>query len=191
METAGLNIRQAGNGDRAALEALIAECYTAVYPGWYEADVLGGAMPAMLRIDPALLASGRYLLATLDEKIAGCGGWSMNAPRSAASDADIGHIRHFATHPDFMGKGVGGAILDRCVSEASQKGMMKLRCFSSLPAESFYARHGFGKLDSVNVMLSDGAYFPAVLMERELSRTLPSALPHPEYTADHNHQSKD
>jgi GNAT superfamily N-acetyltransferase len=169
MEAAGLKIRPAGNGDRPALESLIAECYTAVYPGWYEEDVLGGAMPAILRIDPVLLTSGRYLVATLKEKIAGCGGWSMGAPRSAASDADTGHIRHFATHPDFMGKGVGGAILDRCIDEASRKGMTKLRCFSSLPAESFYARHGFGKLDNVNVMLSDGAYFPAVLMERALS----------------------
>jgi N-acetylglutamate synthase-like GNAT family acetyltransferase len=100
--------------------------------------------------------------------LAGCGGWSASAPGNTASVAKTAHIRHFATHPDFMGKGVGGAILDRCISEASFAGMANLRCFSSLPAEGFYARHGFQKLDSVNVMLSDGAYFPAVLMEKPL-----------------------
>jgi GNAT superfamily N-acetyltransferase len=163
-----LTMRAADDADRASLEALIAECYSAVYPGWYDEDVLGGAMPAMLRIDPALLVSGRYFAAWFGGALAGCGGWSASAPGNTASVEKTAHIRHFATHPDFMGKGVGGAILDRCVSEASFAGMASLRCFSSLPAEGFYARHGFHKLDSVNVMLSDGAYFPAVLMERGL-----------------------
>jgi GNAT superfamily N-acetyltransferase len=163
-----LTMRAADGSDRAALEKLIGDCYSAVYPGWYDEDVLGSAMPAMLRIDPALLASGRYFTASFGGALAGCGGWSASAPGNSASIEKTAHIRHFATHPDFMGKGVGGAILDRCISEASYAGMAQLRCFSSLPAEGFYARHGFQKLDSVNVMLSDGAYFPAVLMERGL-----------------------
>ncbi len=164
-----LTTRAAQNGDRAILERLIGECYATVYPGWYDEDVLGDALPAMLRIDPALLDSGRYFVVSLGGTVAGCGGWSTNAPGSEASIEKTGHIRHFATHPDFMGKGIGGAILDRCVAEATHTGMAQLRCFSSLPAEGFYARHGFQKLDSVNVMLSDGAYFPAVLMERGLA----------------------
>jgi GNAT superfamily N-acetyltransferase len=164
-----LTMRAADGSDRAALEKLIGDCYSAVYPGWYDEDVLGSAMPAMLRIDPALIASGRYFAASFGGALAGCGGWSASAPGNSASIEKTAHIRHFATHPDFMGNGVGGAILDRCISEASHAGMASLRCFSSLPAEGFYARHGFQKLDSVNVMLSDGAYFPAVLMERGLA----------------------
>ncbi len=163
-----LTMRAADGGDRAALERLIGDCYSAVYPGWYGKDVLGLAMPAMLHIDPVLLSSGRYFAASFGGALAGCGGWSANAPGNSASTEKTAHIRHFATHPDFMGKGVGGAILDRCISEASNTGMAQLRCFSSLPAEGFYARHGFQKLDSVNVMLSDGVHFPAVLMERGL-----------------------
>jgi GNAT superfamily N-acetyltransferase len=168
MGTADLTIRAAGDSDRAALEALIAECYASVYPGWYGEEVLGDALPAMLRIDPALLGSGRYLLASMGDDLAGCGGWSIGVPKSGEVSDGIGHVRHFATRTDLMGKGVGGAILDRCVAEASHAGMSKLRCFSSLPAEQFYARHGFSKLGDVNVMLGEGVYFPAVQMEKAL-----------------------
>jgi GNAT superfamily N-acetyltransferase len=168
MGTADLTIRPASDSDRAALEALIAECYASVYPGWYDEEVLGDALPAMLRIDPALLCSGRYLLASIGDELAGCGGWSIGAPKSGDVTDATGHVRHFATRTGLMGRGVGGAILDRCVAEASQAGMSTLRCFSSLPAEKFYARHGFSKLGDVSVMLGEGVYFPAVRMERGL-----------------------
>ena len=122
----------------------------------------------MLRIDPALLNSGRYMLARAGNVIAGCGGWSANAPGKIPTEDMTGHIRHFATRPDAMGKGIGGAILERCIAEAKSSGMVRLKCFSSLAAEGFYMRHGFVKLDNVNVMLGSGVYFPAVLMERPL-----------------------
>ena len=122
MGTENLHIRPARDGDRATLERLIAECYGTVYPGWYDEDVLGDAMPAMLRIDPALLASGRYFVATLGDAIAGCGGWSTNSPGSSEVIDKTGHIRHFATLPDLMGKGIGGAIIERCIAEAAQTG---------------------------------------------------------------------
>ena len=168
MDSATLTIRPALESDRAVLEDLIADCYATVYPGWYEEETLQDALPAMLRIDPALLNSGRYLVARAGNVIAGCGGWSANAPGKTPSEDAIGHIRHFATRPDAMGKGVGGKILEHCISEATSSGLSALKCFSSLAAEGFYARHGFVKLDNVNVMLGSGAYFPAVLMERRL-----------------------
>jgi GNAT superfamily N-acetyltransferase len=168
MDVSTLTIRPASESDRSVLEDLIADCYATVYPGWYEEETLEEALPAMLRIDPALLGSGRYLLARAGNVIAGCGGWSANAPGKTPNDDLTGHIRHFATRPDAMGKGIGGAILERCIAEAAASGMARLKCFSSLAAEGFYSRHGFEKLDNVNVMLGSGAYFPAVLMERAL-----------------------
>jgi N-acetylglutamate synthase-like GNAT family acetyltransferase len=164
-----LEIRPAGEADKDELESLIADCYATVYPGWYDEDVLLEAMPQMLRIDPRLLASGHYFVASFDNHVAGCGGWSAGAPGPGNDKATSAHIRHFATHPDFMGKGIGGTILEHCVSKAKSRGLARLQCFSSLPAESFYARHGFAKVDEVNVMLGGSVAFPAVLMERALS----------------------
>jgi hypothetical protein len=40
-----LTMRAAADNDRAALEKLIGDCYSAVYPGWYGEDVLGSAPP--------------------------------------------------------------------------------------------------------------------------------------------------
>ncbi len=169
MGQTGLIIRAGNESDRALLEDMIADCYATVYPGWYEADILADALPAMLRIDPALLGSGHYFVAEMDNVIAGCGGWSARKPGTGETTSAVGHIRHFATRTGYMGKGVGGAILEHCASEASNHGVEKLQCFSSLAAETFYARHGFGKLQEVNVMLGGEAVFPAVLMEKALS----------------------
>ena len=168
MDVSTLTIRPATESDRAVLEDLIADCYATVYPGWYEEDTLSEALPAMLKIDQRLLTSGRYLLARAGNVVAGCGGWSANAPGITPDTELTGHIRHFATRPEVMGKGIGGAILERCVAEAAASGMQRLKCFSSLAAEGFYARHGFQKIDTVSVMLGSGVYFPAVLMERAL-----------------------
>lgn len=157
-------IRSATPADRAALEALIAECYSAIYPGWYDSDVLEEAMPQMLRIDARLLESGRYFAAEIDGVLAGCGGWSLNAPGSSSADKTTGHVRHFATRPDLMRQGVGGAILDRCIADARAAGVAALQCFSSLPGEAFYARHGFARVDVVTIMLGESTPFSAVLM---------------------------
>lgn len=162
-------IRSATSADRAQLEALIADCYGAIYPGWYDSDVLEEAMPQMLRIDAKLLDSGRYFVADVDDEIAGCGGWSPAAPDREPGAASTGHIRHFATRPDLMRQGVGGAILERCVADARSAGVAGLQCFSSLPGEAFYARHGFKRIDTVTIMLGESAPFQAVLMRRVLS----------------------
>ena len=167
MDMPVVTIKSASEADRAILEDLIADCYATVYPGWYDAEVLENALPAMLRIDPALLNSGRYLMARAGSVVAGCGGWSVATPGTGAVSSGIGHIRHFATRPGMMGKGVGGAILERCAAEAAASGIIKLTWFSSLAAEGFYARHGFAKQQDVTVMIGEAA-FPAVLMERQL-----------------------
>ncbi len=161
-------IRKATENDREILETLIGECYSQVYPGWYEADVLSDALPIMLRIDPALLASGHYFTAISDGETAGCGGWSVATPDTGTTEPATGHIRHFATHPRFMRSGIGGAIIDTCMNEAKAEGVSRLRCFSSRPAEAFYGRHGFRRVDEVNIMLGDSVTFPAVLMEKAL-----------------------
>ena len=161
-------VRVAKVDDRDELEALIDACYSLVYPGWYEEELLTEALPAMLRIDPKLLESGRYFSAWVDGVLAGCGGWSVSPP---IGDRLIGtgHIRHFATLPDLMRRGVGSAILIRCLEEAETEGISKLQCFSSLPGEPFYARYGFKPVEQVTIMMGDGAAFPAILMERNFT----------------------
>ncbi len=166
--TADVVIEAAEVEDREALEALIGRCYAEVYPGWYEADILENALPAMLRIDPKLLESGRYFKAVADGTIIGCGGWSHATPGAGDTVGATGHVRHFATEPGRMRSGVGSAILQRCVDDAMEAGMTRLQCFSSLPAEAFYERHDFERVQEVTVMLGESIPFPAILMQRVL-----------------------
>lgn len=158
-----VTVRLATEADRKKLEQLISDCYEEIYPNWYGEEVVYSALTHMLRIDPQLLQSGRYFAAEIEGELAGCGGWSP-----ASGEAPVGQIRHFATHPKFMRRGVGSAILDRCVAAAEADGITVLQCFSSLAGEPFYAGHGFEKVQDVSVMLGGDEPFPAVLMERKL-----------------------
>lgn len=163
-----LIVKPATEADREALEELISVCYGQVYPGWYDADVLVDALPAMLKVDAKLLASGRYLGAYKDGKLVGCGGWSTTEPGTGGTQSGIGHIRHFATHPDFMRQGVGAAILRACIKAAADADLQRLQCFSSLAAEAFYAQEDFAPKQEVTIMLGENIPFPAILMERPL-----------------------
>lgn len=165
---AEITVRQAVPADREMLEQLITACYSAIYPGWYDAELLSEALPEMLRIDQRLLASGRYFAAMVGGRLAGCGGWSTFAPSSGSAAPASGHVRHFATHPDFMRMGVGAAILERCIGDARAAGVGELQCFSSMPGEAFYARHGFRRIGEATIMLGDSIPFPAILMKRSL-----------------------
>lgn len=156
-----LSVRVATEADRDQLEQLISDCYSEVYPNWYDDEVIDAAKHSMLRVDANLLASGRYMAAEKGGKLAGCGGWSIASPGT-------GQIRHFATHPDFMRQGVGAAILNACFDAAAKEGVKTLQCFSSTAAEEFYARHGFERKQDVSIMLDGRVAFPAVLMEKTL-----------------------
>ncbi len=163
-----LTIRPAREADRARLETMISQCYNEVYPQWYGEEILDAAMETMLHIDDKLLASGHYLAAEKDGKLAGCGGWSFSKAREGEPEGSVADIRHFATSPQFMRQGVGAAILDACIEEARSAGVQRLRCFSSLAAENFYARAGFETVQEATVMLNGSIPFDAILMEKAL-----------------------
>jgi N-acetylglutamate synthase-like GNAT family acetyltransferase len=166
---AELTLRPATEADRAEIEALIDACYAEVYPGWYDEETLEYGLPANLRIDADLLASGRYLVAESEGRILGCGGWSTDQPGTQAVAGGIGNIRHFATRPAVMRQGVGSAILKTCIAAASDAGVKRLQCFSSLAAEAFYALHGFERVKETHILLGGDTPFPAILMELTLA----------------------
>ena len=59
------------------------------------------------------LESGKFFVAESAEsgetRILACGGWSLHRPGSREVIAGLGHLRHFAVHPDCIGKGRAGA----------------------------------------------------------------------------------
>lgn len=150
------------------LTALLTAAYAALDGAAYERVRLAAAMPVMSRANPKLLASGTYYVAESQGEPAGCGGWTPDKPGSGEIVDGIAHIRHFATHPNHLRKGIARMLLDRCISEAAAAGMKLLKSQSTLLAEPFYAAAGFRRVGTIEVEMGSGNMLPAIDMEREL-----------------------
>lgn len=157
-------LRPARSVDSAKIDDLLLRSYSALLPPYYDAAVMAAALPLMVRSNPKLIASGRFLVAVLGDTVVGCGGWSTDTPGSGIVIPGVGHVRHFATDPAHLRKGIASAILSRCMNEAHAAGLTTLDCFSTRAAEAFYAASGFVAIAQRNVMLADRVAFPAIEM---------------------------
>lgn len=164
--TGEATLRVARPEDAAEISRVLRASYGTLYRGWYQDDVLAAALPAMTRANPRLLASGRYFVAEIDGAIVSCGGWSPEKPGIGVIPR-LAHVRHFATDPDFINRGCGGALLRRSLDEAKAARFAEIESISSLTAEAFYARHGFRQVEMVRMPVG-GVSFACVLMRRRL-----------------------
>lgn len=175
IDDLNFSIRPSSLADTENVTDLLQISYSTLMTQSYSPDVLRVALPAMTTANPMLLKSGSYFVVTDDSNtsvIISCGGWTKYAPgtnEEALTDDNKGHIRHFATHPAWLGKGIARRIIDRCVEEASACGISALQCYSSLNAEEFYKSCDFVPIEKWEVPMGVIS-FPCVLMERKLSR---------------------
>jgi len=162
-------IRVAGPSDAAAVSDLLRATYPVLMREAYAPVVLARALPLMTVANAGLLAGGTFYVAeTADGAIVGCGGWSHERPGTGERVPGLAHIRHFATHPDWARRGVGGGLLDVCVDEARAAGNRRLECYASLNAEAFYASMGFRTIEQVDVRMTEDVVFPSLLMASEI-----------------------
>lgn len=164
-----ITIRVAGRGDVAAIDALIAASYPALLKADYPPSVLVTALPLISRAQPGLVTSGRYFVAMDDTgRAISCGGWSESGPQGGLGARDIGHIRHFATHPGWLRRGLGAAIMAQVLGQAVERGMRLMMCQATRTAVPFYAKLGFRARADIEVTLRPGIVFPAVEMTRRV-----------------------
>jgi N-acetylglutamate synthase-like GNAT family acetyltransferase len=160
-------IRVARAEDTEAVETVLRASYSVLLESAYPTDILARALPLMVRANPALLSSGTYYLVTMPDGTAtGCGGWTLEPPAgvSASTDPTRAHIRHFATHPNWVRRGIGRALFDRCVAEARAIGVERFECHSTLVGESFYRALGFRAVEAVSVDMGAGIILPSIRM---------------------------
>jgi GNAT superfamily N-acetyltransferase len=101
-------------------------------------------------------------------QIVRCGGWSFDYP-GTENVAGTGQFRHFATHPDWLRRGVGRALLSETVSQAADRGIRTLECQSSLVAVEFYRSQGFSVINQSTLHLTSGVVIPSVHMRRSIA----------------------
>jgi len=117
----------------------------------------------------SLLASGTYYVVVGNEgHLVGCGGWTAADPASGRIIEGEAHIRHVATHPDWVRRGIGTSLLVRCLNDVQSLQIHTLHCLSTLNAERFYRTVGFITVGSVHVPMGSSLVFPGVLMRRDI-----------------------
>lgn len=162
-------LRNATPQDEAAVTEVLKTSYTKLLSSCYDEALLAKALPLMTRASPALLSGGSYFVAeTGDDALVGCGVWSRERPGSAEIVPKLGHIRHFAVHPAWIGRGIGRAIYATCAEQARSTGIRQFDCYASLNAQGFYAALGFRSVRRVDVPMSATVSLPGILMERPI-----------------------
>ena len=162
-------IRVATPDDAERVRALLEASYPPLMAAAYDERVLAPALKLMTKPNPSLLASGTYYIAeSSDTRVVGSGGWTLQRPGTAVTEAGLAHIRHFATDPSWTRRGVGRALYDRCEIAARLVGVRAFECYSSLNAEAFYSALGFRRVREFSVELKSDLVLPAVLMFREI-----------------------
>jgi GNAT superfamily N-acetyltransferase len=131
--------------------------------------------------DRDLIEDGTYLIAGLDGRLVGCGGWSLRrkhyaGPVDDQSDAERldprsepTRIRAMFTAPDVARRGVGRAILAAAEDAARVAGFSRARLGATLSGEAFYRRSGYVEIGREAALLPDGTALAVVLMEKGLA----------------------
>jgi GNAT superfamily N-acetyltransferase len=171
-----LTLRHATPDDLSVVDALLVRSYPRLLAPDYPPSVLVLAVPIISRARPELLASGRYWVAEdAAGRVIAAGGWSGHAPaRDDGSGSagprikDVAHVRHVASDPDVVRRGVGRALMARVMDEARAAGFAAMDCMSTRTAVPFYAAMGFREIGPIVVSLAPGIDFPAVRMVCDL-----------------------
>lgn len=164
-----ITIRPTTSRDLPKLDTLLRESYPALLKADYPPSVLVTALPLISRANPALVRSGSYYMAEDAEgRALAAGGWSHSGPQGGVGPRDLGHIRHVATHPAALRRGLAAEILERCFREARAAGITWMMAQSTRTAVPFYRAMGFEERAEIEIMLRPGIAFPAVEMARGL-----------------------
>jgi predicted N-acetyltransferase YhbS len=123
MKGLRFTVRVATPSDAAGVSAVLAASYGTLLASHYNAALLDLALPLMTSANPALLGSSNYYVAQNGAgEIVGAGGWSFERPGTTEIVHGLAHVRHFATDPKWVGRGIASSILSRCVRDAAALG---------------------------------------------------------------------
>lgn len=162
-------VRVAKPEDHEAVGVLLEASYPVLMRDSYDPAALAAALPAMTKANPVLLSSGLYYLAETGDGLAvGCGGWSFERPGKGDVASGLAHLRHFATHPDWTGRGVGRTIYALCETAARAESVNRFECFSSLNADGFYAALGFRLIERIELPFGPDCSLPSLWMGRAI-----------------------
>ena len=134
----------------------------------------------VMGLDTQLIEDGTYYTVFLQNKLAGCGGWSKRETlyggdhskgrnaRLLNPHTEAARIRAMYTHPDFTRIGVGRLILDTCEQAARDAGFKRAEMMATLAGVPLYAACGYQKIEEIFDTTSDGTKVPLIRMGKQL-----------------------
>ena len=143
----------------------------------YTADQIDSFLLYVPTLDDELIADRTYFVAEVEGTVVGAGGWSFPSSIDAQS-IDTGHptafpepaavIRAMYTHPDWVRRGIGRAILEAAEAEAAAAGYRRIELHALLPGVPLYRACGYTPIGRCQAQLADGVMLPIVHMHKRV-----------------------
>ena len=174
-------LRAATRADLPAIGELMQRSVLEVFPLFHDERETAAAARHLTEPDVVLVDDATYYVHDAAGEIVACGGWSrrdkLYTGSGAAPDDDRlldpatepARVRAMFVRGDSTRRGLGRAILDRCVAAARVAGYRSLVLMATLPGEPFYRAYGFREVRRTDVVLADGTVIGGVSMEYPLS----------------------
>jgi GNAT superfamily N-acetyltransferase len=176
-----LIIRPARLDEIGALRELQRSAMRSLGAGHYNPAQVAAAIRYVCVPDRGLIDDGSYLVAELDGRLVGCGGWSLRrkayaGPADSQTDGERldpaiepTRIRAMFTAPEVARQGIGRAILNAAEDAARAAGFWRARLGATLSGEAFYRRSGYVEIGRELAPLPDGTALEVILMEKDLA----------------------
>lgn len=173
------HIRLARELDLPVLVPLMNIAIRQLLAPWLTPEQIDGSFEFM-GLDTQLIADETYFVVTIEDEIAGCGGWSRRAtlfggdhtdgrsPRRLDPNSEPARVRAMYTHPDFTRRGVGRAILDACESAARAEGFRRAELAATAAGVPLYEACGYASIEDIPTIASNGAQIPLIRMGKHL-----------------------
>jgi GNAT superfamily N-acetyltransferase len=179
--SSALAVRPATLADVGPLRELQAMAMRALGAGYYTPAEVEAAVRYVCVPDRELIEDGTYLVAELDGRLVGCGGWSLRrkhyaGPADLRTDSEpldplteSTRIPAMFTAPEVARRGVGRVLLAAAEAAATAAGFRRARLGATLSGEAFYRRSGYVEIGREMARLPDGTALAVVLMEKGLA----------------------
>ncbi len=178
-------LRVANEADVPGIAALMRKSVLDVFPLFHDEVETAAAARYLTEPDTVLIEDGTYFVHEGDGQIVACGGWSKRDKLYTGSGAaptddrlldpttEAARVRAMFVRGDWTRRGLGRAILDRCVRAARTAGFRDLVLMATLPGVPLYRSFGFREVGPARIPLPNGVVLGGVSMEYPLSPPTP------------------